>query len=219
VPPVDYQRARRHLMRADPVMAAIVKAHGACGLAARPSEVLLRSLTRALVAQQLSVKAADTIFRRFLALFAPEPAGGGWNELPALATGFPSPGAILAMPAARLREVGLSWRKAEYLHDLCRRTLDRSLPLDRLDGMTDEEVMQTLTAVKGIGRWTAEMILIFQLARPDVLPVDDVGLLRAAKQVYGLRRRPTAKQFTRMGEKWRPYRSIACWYLWAELDK
>ena len=85
--------------------------------------------------------------------------------------------------------------------------------------MTDEEVMATLTAVKGIGRWTAEMILIFQLGRPDILPVDDVGLLRAAKQVYGLRRPPTAKKFTRMGEKWRPYRSIACWYLWAELDK
>ncbi len=204
MPPVDYQRARRHLMRADPVMAAIVKAHGACGLAARAPELLLRSLTRALVAQQLSVKAADTIFRRFLALFPAD---------------FPPPAAILELPAPRLREIGMSWRKAEYLHDLCRRTLDGSLPLDRLGGMTDEEVMATLTAVKGIGRWTAEMILIFQLGRPDVLPVDDVGLLRAAKQVYGLKRPPTAKQFTRMGEKWRPYRSIACWYLWAELDK
>jgi DNA-3-methyladenine glycosylase II len=191
-------------MRADPVMAGIVKTHGACGLAKRSSELLLRSLTRALVAQQLSVKAADTIFKRFLAIFPED---------------FPAPEAILAVPAARLREIGMSWRKAEYLHDLCRRVLDGSLPLDRLDSMSDEDVMKTLVAVKGIGRWTAEMILIFQLARPDVLPVDDVGLLRAARQVYGLRRRPTAKQFTRMGEKWRPYRSIACWYLWAELDK
>ena len=114
MPPVDYQRARRHLMRADPVMAAIVKAHGACGLAARAPELLLRSLTRALVAQQLSVKAADTIFRRFLALFPAD---------------FPPPAAILELPAPRLREIGMSWRKAEYLHDLCRRTLDGSLPL------------------------------------------------------------------------------------------
>jgi DNA-3-methyladenine glycosylase II len=205
MPLVDYQRARRHLMRADPVMAAIVKAHGACGLSKRSSELRLRSLTRALVAQQLSVKAAGTIFGRFLALFPGDR--------------FPAPEQILEVPAARLREVGLSWRKAEYLHDLCRRTLDGSLPLDRLDDMSDEDVMRTLTAVKGIGRWTAEMILIFQLGRPDVLPVDDVGLLRAAKQVYGLKRRPTARQFTRMGEKWRPYRSVACWYLWAELDK
>jgi DNA-3-methyladenine glycosylase II len=205
MPPVDYQRARRHLMRADPVMAAIVKAHGPCGLAVRSSEVRLRALARALVAQQLSVKAADTIFRRFLALFP--------------ADGFPAPERILEIPAARLREVGLSWRKAEYLHDLCHRTLAGTLPLDRLDDMPDDEVLATLTAVKGIGRWTAEMILIFQLGRPDILPLDDVGLLRAARQVYGLRRRPTAAQFTRMGEKWRPYRSIACWYLWAELDK
>ncbi len=205
MPPVDYQHARRHLMRADPVMAAIVKAHGACGLAARASEPRLRALTRALVAQQLSVKAAHTIFQRFLALFP--------------ADGFPAPERILEVPAARLREVGLSWRKAEYLHDLCRRTLDGSLPLERLDEMSDEEVTTALTAVKGIGRWTAEMILIFQLGRPDILPLDDVGLLRAARQAYGLRKRPTPGQFTRMGEKWRPYRSIACWYLWAELDK
>jgi DNA-3-methyladenine glycosylase II len=203
--PLDYQRARRHLMRADPVMAAIVKAHGPCGLAERSSEPRLRALARALVAQQLSVKAAATIFRRFLALFPDD--------------GFPAPEAILDMPAARLREVGLSWRKAEYLHDLCRRTIAGELPLDGLDAMTDEEVLATLTAVKGIGRWTAEMILIFQLGRPDVLPVDDVGLLRAAKQVYGLKRPPQPKQFTRMAEKWRPYRSVACWYLWAELDK
>jgi DNA-3-methyladenine glycosylase II len=204
MPSTDYQRARRHLMRVDPVMGAIVKARGACGLSKRSPELLLRSLTRALVAQQLSVKAADTIFKRFLALFPKD---------------FPPPEAILGVPPARLRDIGMSWRKAEYLHDLCRRTLDGSLPVERLDGMSDEEVMTTLTAVKGIGRWTAEMILIFQLGRPDILPVDDVGLLRAAKQVYGLRRPPTAKQFTRMGEKWRPYRSIACWYLWAHLDK
>ena len=205
MPSVDYQRARRHLMRVDPVLAAIVKAHGPCGLAHRRAEPPLRALARALVNQQLSVKAGATIFSRFLGLFPGQ--------------AFPSPAQIRAVPAERLREVGLSWRKAAYLHDLCERTSAGTLPLDRLEAMTDDEVMATLTAVKGIGRWTAEMVLIFQLGRPDILPLDDVGLLRAVKQVYGLRRPPGPAKFTRMAEKWRPYRSIACWYLWAELDK
>ena len=90
--------------------------------------------------------------------------------------------------------------------------------LDELDELSDEQVMAALTAVKGVGRWTAEMILIFQLGRPDVLPVDDVGVLRSIQNVYGLRRRPSEKQVLRMGERWRPYRSIASWYLWAALD-
>lgn len=205
MPPVDYQRARRHLMRADPVLGSLVKAHGACGLAERSTEPRLRALARALVSQQLSVKAAATIFQRFLALFP--------------GNGFPSAEQILGVTAEQLRGAGLSWRKAAYLHDLCQRTATGALPLDALDAMSDEDVMATLTAVKGIGRWTAEMILIFQLGRPDILPLDDVGLLRAIRQTYGLRRRPTPAQVMRLAEKWRPYRSIACWYLWAELDK
>jgi DNA-3-methyladenine glycosylase II len=92
------------------------------------------------------------------------------------------------------------------------------LRLDELDALSDEDVMTALTAVKGVGRWTAEMILIFQLGRPDVLPVDDVGVLRSIQDVYGLRKRPSEKQVLRMGERWRPYRSIASWYLWAALD-
>ena len=126
--------------------------------------------------------------------------------------------ASLEMPLEKLRGVGLSRQKASYLQDLCTRVQTGALALDALDAMSDDEVMATLTAVKGIGRWTAEMILIFQLQRPDVLPVDDVGLLRSIQRVYGLKRRPTEKQVLRMGEKWRPYRSIASWYLWAELD-
>jgi 3-methyladenine DNA glycosylase/8-oxoguanine DNA glycosylase len=162
-------------------------------------------LTRALVSQQLSVKAASTIFSRFLALF---PDDGG----------FPAPEQVLQVPLDQLRAVGLSRQKASYLQDLCTRSVAGTLPLDELDGMSDEEVMETLTAVKGIGRWTAEMILIFQLGRPDILPVDDVGVLRAIQNVYGLRRRPSAAQVLRLGEKWRPYRSVASWYLWCSLD-
>ena len=165
---------------------------------------VLHALTRALVAQQLSVKAAQTIFTRFLGLFPDN--------------GFPPPSAILAVPDERLREAGLSRPKASYLRDLCSRVLSGDLPLDRLGEMPDEEVLATLTAVKGIGRWTAEMILIFQLRRPDILPVDDVGILRGIQKAYGLRTRPAPARVLRLGEKWRPYRSVASWYIWQSLD-
>lgn len=200
----DYRVARRHLMRADPVLREILKAHPAHGPTDASQETALQALTRALVSQQLSVKAAETIYSRFLALF---PGGR-----------FPRPEQVLSMPVERLRGVGMSWRKAAYLRDLCSRAADQSLPLDSLGSMSDDEVMETLTAVKGIGRWTAEMILIFQLGRPDVLPLDDVGLLRAIQKAYGFKRRPSPVQVTRLGERWRPYRSAACWYLWASLD-
>jgi DNA-3-methyladenine glycosylase II len=117
-----------------------------------------------------------------------------------------------------LRGAGLSRQKASYLHDLSARVVAGTLRLDELDELSDDQVMTTLTAVKGVGRWTAEMILIFQLGRPDVLPVDDVGVLRSIQNVYRLRRRPSEKQVLRMGERWRPYRSIASWYLWAALE-
>ncbi len=192
-------------MRADPTLGAIIKREGACGLAERGTEPRLRSLLRALVSQQLSVKAAATIFSRFLALF-PEHDGS------------PAPEAILQVPLETLRGVGLSRQKASYLHDLSARVVAGTIQLDELDELSDEQVMAALTAVKGVGRWTAEMILIFQLRRPDVLPVDDVGVLRSIQNVYGLRRRPSEKQVLRMGERWRPYRSVASWYLWAALD-
>ena len=192
-------------MRADPILGAIIKRKGACGLAERRAEPCFRTLLRALVSQQLSVKAAATIFSRFLALF-PEHGGS------------PAPEAILQVPLETLRSVGLSRQKASYLHDLSARVVAGTLRLEELDDLSDEQVMAALTAVKGVGRWTAEMILIFQLRRPDVLPVDDVGVLRSIQNVYGLRRRPSAKQVLRIGERWRPYRSIASWYLWAALE-
>ena len=199
------RKATRHLVRVDPVMAGLVRRHQPCPLGRRPAEPPLRALVRALVSQQLSVKAAETIFRRFLALFPGD--------------GFPAPGAILAVTPEQLREVGLSRPKGRYLRDLCDRLEAGLLPLDRLDSMPDEEVVRVLTEVKGIGQWTAEMILIFQLGRPDVLPLDDVGLLRAIQRVYRLRSRPTAARVERIAEPWRPYRSVACWYLWASLDE
>jgi DNA-3-methyladenine glycosylase II len=200
----ECRRAADQLGLADPVLAAIIERHGPCPLGVPRTEPVLRALTRALVAQQLSVKAAETIFSRFRALFP--------------GNGFPPPPAILALPPERLREVGLSRPKIAYLRDLCERVQDGRLPLDRLESMSDEEVIATLTAVKGIGQWTAEMVLIFQLRRPDILPVDDVGILRGIQQAYRLRKRPDAKRVLRLGEKWRPYRSVASWYIWASLD-
>jgi DNA-3-methyladenine glycosylase II len=112
----------------------------------------------------------------------------------------------------------LSGQKLGYIRDLCRRVDDGSLPLNAIEAMNDDEVIATLTQVKGIGRWTAEMFLMFRLHRPDVLPVGDLGIVKAVQKAYGLRQLPSPDRLTRLGESWRPYRSVACWYLWASLD-
>jgi len=199
---VDYTKARRLLARRDPVLRDLIRAHGPCGLAARQHADPFKALIRAIVGQQLSTKAAATIFSRFEGLFQ----------------AFPTPSQVLAMPDERLRAVGLSSQKLGYLRDLCRRIEEGQLPLDVFDRMDDESVVETLTQVKGIGRWTAEMFLIFRLQRPDVLPVGDLGIVKAVQRAYKLRKAPSADRLTRIGEAWRPYRSVACWYLWASLN-
>src|SRR5439155_26947120 len=113
--------------------------------------------------------------------------------------------------------VGLSGQKVRYVRDLCARSSDGRLALDELDRLADDVVIERLTSVKGFGRWTAEMFLMFRLHRPDVLPVDDLGIVKAVQKLYGLRKRPEPKRLLRMGELWRPYRSVACWYLWQTL--
>jgi DNA-3-methyladenine glycosylase II len=199
---IDYTRARRLLARRDPILRDLMRMHGPCLLAARQHADPFKALTRAIVGQQLSAKAAATIFSRFEALF----------------DAFPTPAQVLAVPDDRLRGVGLSSQKLGYLRDLCRRIVEGELPLDVLDRMDDEAVIENLTQVKGIGRWTAEMFLIFRLQRPDVLPLGDLGILRAVQRAYKLRKAPTPDRLTRIGEAWRPYRSVACWYLWASLN-
>jgi DNA-3-methyladenine glycosylase II len=149
------------------------------------------------------VKAASTISGRFEALF--DDRG-------------PSPDGVTVLSDARLRGVGLSGQKLAYLRDLSRRVVDGSLKLGALSAMEDEDVIAALTAVKGIGRWTAEMFLMFRLQRPDVLPVGDLGIVKAMQKVYGLRKMPSPARMTAIGERWRPYRSVASWYLWASLD-
>ena len=199
---IDYTRARRLLARRDPILRDLMRTHGPCGLAARQHSDPFKALARAIVGQQLSAKAAATIFSRFEALF----------------DAFPTPAQVLAVPDDRLRSVGLSSQKLGYLRDLCRRIVGGGLPLDVLDRMDDEAVIENLTQVKGVGRWTAEMFLIFRLQRPDVLPVGDLGIVRAVQRAYKLRKAPSPDRLTRIGEAWRPYRSVACWYLWASLN-
>ena len=190
-------------MRRDPVMRELIRRHGACGLAENQHTDPYKALVHSIMSQQLSTNAAATIAGRFDALF-----GGR----------FPTPRQVLDMPEEKLRSVGLSGMKVSFVRDLARRIEDGSLRLDALDAMTDEQVIEALTAVKGIGRWTAEMFLMFRLHRPDVLPVGDLGIVNAIKRQYRLRKTPTPQRMMQLGESWRPYRSIACWYLWASLD-
>jgi len=198
----DYARARRHLSRRDPVIRDLMRAHGKCGLADAQHADPFGALMKAIVSQQLSTKAAHTIFTRLIALF----------------DGAPTPRTLAALTDVQLRAVGLSGQKLRYMRDLAGKVEDGSLPLQALDAMGDDDVIVALTQVKGIGRWTAEMFLMFRLHRPDVLPLDDLGIVKAVQKAYGLRKTPSADRLQKIGEAWRPYRSVACWYLWRSLN-
>jgi DNA-3-methyladenine glycosylase II len=201
--PDGYDRARRFLMRRDPILCVAIKRIGPCLMAERQRKDHLSALVGAIVSQQLSTKAAATIFGRFVALFADGH--------------IPDAAAIAAQSDAALRGVGLSGQKVGYLRDLSARIADGRLRLDELDTLPDEDVIARLTSVKGFGRWTAEMFLMFRLHRPDVLPVGDLGIVNAIQRLYRLRKRPDAKRILLMGEAWKPYRSVASWYLWQTL--
>jgi DNA-3-methyladenine glycosylase II len=201
--PADYQRARRVLMRRDPVLGAVIKRVGACGLAGHQRKDHLTALINSIVSQQLSTRAAATIFGRFAALF-PDQTIPGWQ-------------AVSVVDDLALRGVGLSGQKVGYLRDLCARIGDGRLLLEELDTLDDEAVIERLVAVKGFGRWTAEMFLMFRLHRPDVLPVGDLGIVNAVHRLYKLRKKPKPERILKIGESWRPYRSVASWYLWQSL--
>jgi len=202
VTPEDYAKARRLLLRRDPVLAALIRKHGECGLAKAQRADHFSALVRAITGQQLSTKAASTIFARLVALM---PDGV-------------TPAALSVLTDEQLRAVGMSRQKITYFRDLCEKALSGVVPLGSIESLTDDEVIAALTKVKGIGRWSAEMFLMFRLHRPDVLPVDDLGIVNAVKNVYRLRKRPTADRIRKIGEAWRPYRSVASWYLWRSLD-
>lgn len=199
----DHRKSVRHLKRADPVLATIIEAVGPVRLQLRTEGTHFQALTRSIVFQQLSGKAAGTILSRFNDLY-PERS--------------PTPEAVLATSDERLRSVGLSRQKIGYMRDLASKVVSGALPLDRVEEMDDEDLIAHLIQVKGIGRWTAQMFLMFRLGRPDVLPELDLGIQNAIKKAYRKRKRPMPKDVKKIGAKWSPYSSVACWYLWRSLD-
>lgn len=199
--PADvFEQGRRHLMRTDARLAAVIKRTGR----ERPEfgrREPFEALFRAVISQQLSTKAADTIRRRVLAL------------MPTL-----SPEHLLAVPTDDLRSAGLSRQKIAYLQDLAARVIDGRLDLHHLRTRDDEEIIRTIVEVKGFGVWSAQMFLMFCLHRPDVLPTGDLGIVKGMQIVLGMKRRPSVRTMERAARTWQPYRSVACWYLWRALE-
>jgi DNA-3-methyladenine glycosylase II len=193
--------AIRHLRAADPVMARIIDRVGPLRITRRPER--FPALVRAIIFQQLAGRAAQTILDRFIVA-----VGEG---------GFPKPAQVLAASDETMRAAGLSRGKMSYLRDLAEHVRDGKLNFHRFARMEDEAVIADLTRVRGIGRWTAEMFLMFNLCRPDVLAVDDLGMRNAATRAYAPQEPVNARALRELGERWRPYRSAAAWYLWQSL--
>jgi 3-methyladenine DNA glycosylase/8-oxoguanine DNA glycosylase len=192
-----------HLKRVDPVLAEIIVRVGPCRIEQRRTGTHYDALVRSIVFQQLSGKAAGTIHRRFAELY---PGKRIRAER------------VLASTDEQLRSAGLSRQKIGYLRDLSARVVDRTLPLAHLGRLSDDSIIEHLVQVKGIGRWTVQMFLMFRLGRPDVLPELDLGVQNAIQRAYGLKKRPTPKDVLAIGEKWRPHASVASWYLWRSLE-
>lgn len=205
----------RHLKKCDPVLAAIIEQVGPLRIDRRPATY--EAMVRAIVFQQLAGAAAKTIYQRLQA--ACEKAVGGEDTERSLYGGFAiTPESILALTEEQLRACGLSRQKLSYIRDLAAKTLSREVDFERLPDMSDEEVIEHLTRVKGVGVWSAQMFLMFALGRPDVMPTLDLGLNNAIRKLYGKRKVPKPKQILKLAEKWRPYRTFACWYLWRSVD-
>jgi DNA-3-methyladenine glycosylase II len=199
------RRLREHLSRIDPVMARLIQAVGPYRLRPETATPPFQALARAIAFQQLNGTAARAIFARFVALYAPAP--------------FPTARDVLETSAERLRGAGLSRGKIAALRDLAARVLDGTVPeLEALCELSDEEIVERVTAVRGIGRWSVQMMLMFQLGRPDVMPVDDFGVRAGFRLAYALRREPTPKQLAAYAQRWSPWRSAAAWYLWRAVD-
>lgn len=197
--PEYWDRAKRALSRRDPVLASIIRSRPKVFLARRGEPFL--TLARAIVGQQISVKAAQSVWDRVVAC-----------------VGDVSPQGILSKPRPQLRACGLSDRKVEYIADLAQHFADGSIHVHRWPEMDDETIIAELVQVRGIGRWTAEMFLIFNLLRPDVFPLDDLGLQKGICLSYYKGRKISLRTMVRRGETWRPWRSVATWYLWRSLD-
>lgn len=198
--------ATEHLARVDPVMRRLIRAVGPFTLMPKNRRSPFESLVRAIAYQQLHDKAAASILARFIALF-PRRC-------------FPKPNELLAVKRTAIRQAGFSRPKVAALRDLAGKTLDGLVPTNRvIRSLDDDAIVERLIAVRGIGRWTVEMLLIFQLGRPNVLPVDDYGVRNGFRIAYGLCKMPTPKEVLRHGERWKPYRTAASWYLWRAADR
>lgn len=203
--PTVNRRWRGHFASADPVMMQLVTAAGPLRLARTSEHTPFEALARAIANQQLSGLVASRILGRF-----EERIGAGR---------FPTPEQVIEAPAESLRAIGFSYAKIASLKDLAARTLEGVVPhATELEPLHDDDIVERLTQVRGIGRWTVEMLLIFQLGRPDVLPVDDFGVRNGFRLAYGLRGLPTPRALAEYGTRWAPYRSIATWYLWRACD-
>ncbi len=189
-----------HLQRADPVLSEIITRVGSYRIEFRDPS--FETLVKSIVYQQLSGRVAGVIFGRLL-----EAAGGRLT-----------PDSILKLRPARMRAAGLSAQKTAYIRDLARHTRDRRVVFEELTGLPDEQVIERLTQVKGIGVWTAHMFLIFALKRPNVLPSGDLGIRNAVRKAYGMTEMPKPVEIDTMGERWQPYRTVATWYLWRSLE-
>ena len=196
----------KHLSKADPVMRRLIREVGSFTLTPQSKRSPFESLARAIAYQQLHDKAAESILRRFVALFPTKR--------------FPQPAELLAMNEQAIRGAGFSQAKVAALRDLAAKTLDGTVPTGSIvRKLDDEAIIERLIAVRGIGRWTVEMLLIFQLGRPDVLPVDDFGVRNGFRIAYGRRSMPMPKEVRQYGERWKPYRTAAAWYLWQAADR
>jgi DNA-3-methyladenine glycosylase II len=202
-PVSPHRKALSHLRKSDPVMAGVIDLVGRCTLVPRTEWTHFDALVRSIVYQQLSGKAAATIHGRVLQL---------------IGDGASAPSRIVATSHEALRSAGLSTAKANYVRNLAEHVLDGSLPVESLDQMSDDEIIAALTQVKGIGRWSAQMFLMFRLGRPDVLPELDLGVQKGIQKAYRMRKLPTPKQVLKRGEKWAPYRTVASWYMWRILE-
>ena len=198
-----HRKAINHLRAADPALGAVIDKVGPYKLKPRADGSHFDHVVRSIVGQQLSGAAAQTIYKRVLGLKGGTP---------------PTPKDFLKFPVEKLRAAGLSGRKVEYVKELAQRTHDGSLAILKIHEMDDAAVMETLVSVRGIGPWTAQMVLMFRLGRPDVFPELDLGVQKAIQKLRRMRKLPTPKQMTKIGALYAPYRTYAAWYLWRSLE-
>lgn len=198
-----HRKAVNHLKGADPILARLIAQVGPCRFRADESGSHFDAVVRSIIYQQLSGSAASTIHGRFQELF-----GGA----------TPAPARLLATPDEELRAVGLSRQKIAYMKDLAHRVEQGEMPMHALHELDDDAIIDALTRVKGVGRWTAQMFLMFRLGRPDVLPELDLGIRKAMQRAYRTRALPSVERVRRIAAPWAPYRTVACWYLWRSLD-